>query len=312
MKEATERVVSPPGAIAPSALAELSPAPASFLSRLWPVSGAAQDIASLDGIRAIALLLTVFDHLLLSSFFTPHVDQADLGFLRQTKPWWENARSGVQLFFVLSGFLLFIPYARTLLGLKPFPSTRKYYARRALRIMPAYWISLVAIGLFFAPYHFGADPAVDFGLHALMLHGWSTTTFFSINSPYWTMAVEAHFYLLLPWLAHLLISITRSPRVRTPAFLALGCFLLAGHPLLMFVFERSGALRDHRTIVEVFQHLSAFSVGMACSVLYTAMTEQKDPPISPARLAYLARIAGVLGLTGIFVYFLAAGVPPLR
>ena len=64
---------------------------------------------------------------------------------------------------MLSGFLLFMPYAKTLLGLRPFPETGKYYTRRALRILPAYWLSLVIIYLFFEPYHFGVDPTVDFG-----------------------------------------------------------------------------------------------------------------------------------------------------
>ena len=67
------------------------PADKSFLSRLWPVSGATQDIASLDGIRACALLITVVDHLLLSSFHTEYVNQADLELLRSTQPWWEIA-----------------------------------------------------------------------------------------------------------------------------------------------------------------------------------------------------------------------------
>src|SRR5260370_42593751 len=47
---------------------------------------------------------------------------------------------GVTLFFVLSGFLLFMPYAKALLCVKAnWPSARSFYLRRAFRIIPAYY-----------------------------------------------------------------------------------------------------------------------------------------------------------------------------
>jgi hypothetical protein len=45
---------------------------------------------------------------------------------------------GVHLFFVLSGFLLFLPYARWIQGGRERPSARLFYKRRFLRIVPAY------------------------------------------------------------------------------------------------------------------------------------------------------------------------------
>jgi peptidoglycan/LPS O-acetylase OafA/YrhL len=46
------------------------------------------------------------------------------------------AYSGVLLFFVLSGLLLFLPYARALINSAPWPSLRRFYARRVRRILP--------------------------------------------------------------------------------------------------------------------------------------------------------------------------------
>ena len=49
-------------------------------------------------------------------------------------------QSSVVLFFVLSGFLLYRPFAAALAAGEPFPSVRAYFRNRALRILPAYWV----------------------------------------------------------------------------------------------------------------------------------------------------------------------------
>ena len=129
-----------------------------------------------------------------------------------------------------------------------------------------------------------------------MLHGWSTSSFYSVNSPYWTMAVESHFYLLLPLLSWIIIKLSRSASFRKPGFALLGAFLLVGHPILNTLFLRVPALSEHRTILEVFQHLSAFAVGMACSTLYIAVSEGKGIGISKERTRReLSRLAGISG-----------------
>ena len=46
--------------------------------------------------------------------------------------------SGVHLFFVLSGYLIFQPFLKSMGGSKPMPSIGRFYARRFLRIYPPY------------------------------------------------------------------------------------------------------------------------------------------------------------------------------
>src|SRR5215469_17085949 len=105
-------------------------------------------IPVLDGVRAIACLMVIWfhiyriprdlhiwntqpsDHLLLNSFLY-------------------FGRYGVTLFFVLSGFLLFMPFAKALLFEKTWPSTRQFYVRRVFRIVPAYYLSLMLMVLIF-------------------------------------------------------------------------------------------------------------------------------------------------------------------
>ena len=59
--------------------------------------------------------------------------------------------TGVNLFFVLSGFLLFLPFAKALLFDTVWPATWTFYLRRMLRILPAYYVSLFLMILIFHP-----------------------------------------------------------------------------------------------------------------------------------------------------------------
>lgn len=102
-------------------------------------------IPALDGVRAIAALLVV----------TLHINEI------AGVPWDVNqnpiatafaffGRTGVVLFFVLSGFLLFMPYARALLFQEAWPSARTFYLRRIFRIWPGYYFTLAAMILLFS------------------------------------------------------------------------------------------------------------------------------------------------------------------
>ena len=135
---------------------------------------------------------------------------------------------GVDLFFVLSGFLI---GGQVLTGLakgQRFPF-RDFYLRRALRILPAFWVVLAIYRLWpgFRESD-GIEPAwmfltftlnllIDYGNHAAFSH-------------FWSLCVEEHFYLLFPLLAWWL---TRRPSVSKfvlacVAVLLLGIGLRAG------------------------------------------------------------------------------------
>ena len=109
--------------------------------------------------------------------------------------------SGVTLFFVLSGFLLFMPYARALLFDSDWPSTRRFYIHRAFRILPGYYISLLLLILFTNPTYFQLARWKELVLFLTFFMDASPRTYQAINGPFWTLAVEWQFYLLLPLLA---------------------------------------------------------------------------------------------------------------
>jgi peptidoglycan/LPS O-acetylase OafA/YrhL len=162
----------------------------------------------LDLLRALAIIVVVIYHAALFGFKLPsRIDR--FGWI------------GVDLFFVLSGYLiggqLLAPLAR---GNEI--SLGRFFARRVLRIMPAYFVVLAVYFLLpsWREYPDMSQPLWKFLLSVqnIALHG--GTAF----SHAWSLAVEEQFYLGLPFI---LILVSRWPRaaIITPCLIVLGGIL---------------------------------------------------------------------------------------
>ena len=101
---------------------------------------------------------------------------------------------GVDLFFVLSGFLI---TGVLLDGKNEAHALRRFFVRRALRILPLYY---VVLSIIFICYR-GSTPFVLFGA-VYMANVAPLFGVEMINTPLWSLAVEEHFYLGWPWLVH--------------------------------------------------------------------------------------------------------------
>jgi peptidoglycan/LPS O-acetylase OafA/YrhL len=102
---------------------------------------------------------------------------------------------GVDVFFLLSGFLLYRPYAAArVTGRRP-PTLRGFYRRRILRIVPAYWFALVVFGATIGLTGvFGDQWWAYFGFLQVYSGRWIANGI----SPAWSLGVEMTFYGLLP------------------------------------------------------------------------------------------------------------------
>jgi peptidoglycan/LPS O-acetylase OafA/YrhL len=155
-----------------------------------------------------------------------------------------NGYLGVDLFFLITGFLLVLPWIRNAeAGVAP-PSARDFYRRRARRILPAYWTHLALLAVLFIPLILGADAwarawrfyVFNLGVHAGLLHYTTplTSASMSVNGALWTLALEAQWYLLLPLLAPLFV---RKPIVASSALVvaAFGWRWLSEHDMQALV-----------------------------------------------------------------------------
>lgn len=162
-----------------------------------PPAPAADHVATLTGLRGLAAVWVMLLHLwLLAGAPALTVFGLDV-----TAPF-ATGYLGVDLFFVLSGFLLARPFLRWIDGLGTFPDLRTYIKRRALRVLPAFYVQL-AILLVGWRIVSGAWPVDALQLLAyLSLQFWLHPGMGALLSGvWWTLPVEWNFYLLLPLLA---------------------------------------------------------------------------------------------------------------
>lgn len=154
-----------------------------------------QHIDALDGLRAMAILLVLMSH------FTPtHNSNQGLGglFFKVADIGW----SGVDLFFVLSGFLI---TGILLKGKGEAKPIGHYLMRRILRILPAYYLALLCVFLF-VPLATGAYPIPPISVQApywLYLANMTQASYQSLAgvvgmSHFWSLAVEMQFYAIWP------------------------------------------------------------------------------------------------------------------
>src|SRR5919109_4752033 len=106
-------------------------------SRVAPSSGSR--LAGIEGLRALAASSIVVFHCWLVASPSGAVR---LGVMSRFV--FPNLPVGVTLFFALSGFLLYRPFAGALMRAQDGPRLRAYLRNRALRILPAYWVILLA------------------------------------------------------------------------------------------------------------------------------------------------------------------------
>lgn len=161
--------------------------------RLTRITASTTYIAEIDGLRFLAILGVVVYHLPIALRFAP--------LPRFAMPWVVSGQLGVQLFFIISGFVLALPFAKSALrGGRPV-GLKAYFLRRLTRIEPPYLLSLTAmyfLHIFFACGVLGWGHLLAGTLYLHTMHyGYSNP----INPVTWSLEVEVQFYLLVPLLA---------------------------------------------------------------------------------------------------------------
>jgi len=267
----------------PSRLGEDKPVPVRAEPGTRHAAALAGPIPSLDGLRAVSILIVFLAHTGLRGIVP--------GFF------------GVTVFFFLSGYLI-----TTLLRIE-FEGTgdlslRSFYLRRAFRIWPLFYLVLIVATLLTALGAYGPPPPLDAGLifmqfahlanYAITEHGW----YFGRAQGtwvYWSLAVEEHFYLALPVVYLAMLRAGLRPRRQAAIFLALCLATLLWRLVLVFFFDAS----KERMYVATDTRIDSILFGCVLAVVYNPVLDR-----APCGEAWLKYLWAPLGIVLLVVSFL--------
>lgn len=244
-----------------------------------PAPGGTGEIRALTGVRAYAAAWVMLLHLPFSVGVIPHVQ---LGAIAAHGAW------GVDLFFVLSGFILSLLYVPRFQSRGLAAAYRNYLAARFARIYPLHLATLALLAAYFVTRRLleGEAPG-GFGLRALamnvtLLHGWGYVDRLTWNYPSWSISAEWFAYLLLtPALALGL----RRVGAWSCVMIAMGLWSL----LFSFASETDQSIREMTISWAIPRITAEFTLGYALYRIYALV--RLTPALADATVA-----AGLIGL----------------
>lgn len=175
---------------------------------------------------------------------------------------WSRLEVGVPVFFVLSGFLLFRPWVVAAAMGSPPPGIGAYLRRRALRILPAYWATVV-VAFAVIPTEVGSSGA------SLVRHLLLTQVYFESGqhrglTQMWSVVAEVAFYLILPVVGLLVTRTGRRPWSDRPV--AAGVVALAAVTPAWYVVTRTVVVLPLESIYWLPGFLDWFAAGMMLAI----------------------------------------------
>ena len=246
---------------------------------------------ALDGLRGFAVLMIYVFHYG-GGLRSPHGLVRLLGYA--TEAGW----IGVVLFFALSGFLI----TGILWDSLADPHwLRNFYARRALRILPLYYLAIVAAGLFALLAGARGPNLLPFGFYALFLQNIPRLAATALQSPgplplfhLWSLAVEEQFYLLWPAVLLLAFRSSDNPAKRTRRALSLSLwafvFSIAFTTVIYALPFFTSSVSDHRFDSFLLTRSGALALGAALALAF------RGPQWATVQRATTAALlAGILG-----------------
>jgi peptidoglycan/LPS O-acetylase OafA/YrhL len=242
----------------------------------------AERVSGLDGIRGIAALFVVVNHVFLRAWPGYPVDHA---------PFWAAqfiyGRFAVLVFIALSGFSLGLAPARGEWRLR---SVAAYLRRRAWRIVPPYWaalgFSLIMTWDVVAQPGWPAPDARSVAVYGLLLQ--DAVPAGSPNRAFWSIAIEAQLYLLLPLLLWLVRRASAGAMVGAVLAMVLTVGLLAPWFPVM-----------RRTVDKFTPDLAVlFAIGLAAAGVVSASARLRSRSWTWCAVAGAVPVVALIGVKG--------------
>jgi peptidoglycan/LPS O-acetylase OafA/YrhL len=209
--------------------------------------------ASLDAVRGLAACAIVVLH-----------SGLDSGAVNPGSPVATVLRhfnAGVPVLFILSGYLLYMPFAQAHADGKSGPRLGGYFWRRVIRIVPAFWAALTVTAIAHPSEHLFAWPrSLVFYLYGQIYNKGD----YNIAVPQaWSLDTEVVFYLMLPVAAWLIARmLARRVRWERAEAIGIGALLLVSFAWKLFFASRGGFVTDQMALAWPPVYLDAFATGM--------------------------------------------------
>ena len=158
----------------------------------------------IDGIRALTTTAVVLHH---TAAISGGFDNPALG------GFYARTELAVPIFFVISGFVIYRPFALAHIGGRSSPSGGRFLERRFMRVFPAYWLAL--LGTVLVLENFRVHGTKSWFLYGSLTYIYSGGHQLAPIQPAWTVAVELTFYLAIPAYGWIVTRRARAPRRQT-------------------------------------------------------------------------------------------------
>lgn len=273
-------------------------------------------IQGLDGLRGIAIILIFLVHAWGHAGGPNHViPGSNLGVIEIRSYLYSGGRAGLEMIFIISGFLLSLPFWRHLLTTSEntFPIRIKdFISHRFIRIYPVYFLAVILYALFHDTDHPLVIRAIHLVTHFLLVHNFFEATISNLSEPLWFVATIFQLYILLPFVLLCIWHLAKKgfSILKVVVFI----FIIGGLTGILF-FQASLFLLSHINldprIVSIngkvlvrspFSFLASFSVGILCSYLYACFESKKNKK----SLIYTLITGG--GIIGSLFILLAAAI----
>lgn len=223
-------------------------------------------VGVIDGIRVIAMFIVTWFHVWQQSWFMPKFGMFSVEWI---------ARTGfemVNMFFVISGFCLFLPYARNMIHGTEVPGIKEFYIKRWIKIVPSYvFCILVIMFVDCIPNH--AYESVQDLLREIFsyltftqMFSLKTFQFTNINIVLWAVVIEVQFYIVFPWIAKLFRKV---PILTYIGMVAIAC---------IFHMVVTNTVKYENLFIWIQQlpsHMGVFANGMMGALLYVVIAEKE-------------------------------------
>lgn len=225
-----------------------------------------------DGVRAIAVLMVGWFHIWQQSWLYPSIQL--FGWEFNLDPLVRSGYIWVDIMILISGFCLYLPWARARRFGTERPQTVDFYMRRLIRIEPSYLLAvlvMLAVAVLTGAYASHEAMIRDLFAHLTYTHMFFADTYYAtqLGGALWTLAVEMQFYLLFPLLAYAFY------RFPVMTFAAMTCFSLAFRGFVGLWFADVSMFFN-----QLPAYLDVFACGMAAAAVHVRLSECRHNAIT--------------------------------